>query len=265
MLNSASAHVVVPVPYVSGYGAAFLTEHLPSRLRTDGHLTLLTDLSPASVAQGSTEVAALSSISEACAHVRIVHLSRLHAKVYVADTQQALVSSGNLTYGGLRGNFEYGVCLNDPETVRQVRDDVLGYADLGTPVDDTLLRAYADLVPSLRAPQPSDVASHEQRQASEVARSLLRAVHDVPEGATSLASVFGRAVLHVLQREGSLSTHDLHEHVRALLPDLCDDTQDRVIDGRHFGKLWKHRVRNAQSHLKARGAIVLDDGVWRLR
>jgi len=37
---------------------------------------------------------------------------------------------------------------------------------------------------------------------------------------------------------------------------------DRVIEGRHFGKRWKHQVRSAQQHLKAAGLVELVEGRW---
>jgi hypothetical protein len=46
---------------------------------------------------------------------------------------------------------------------------------------------------------------------------------------------------------------------------LCDDEVDRVIDGRHFGKKWKHAVRTAQQHLRRKGLIALEGELWRLR
>jgi hypothetical protein len=45
---------------------------------------------------------------------------------------------------------------------------------------------------------------------------------------------------------------------------MCDDSIDRVIDGVHFGKKWKHMVRNTQQFLKSRREIELREGLWRL-
>jgi hypothetical protein len=57
----------------------------------------------------------------------------------------------------------------------------------------------------------------------------------------------------------------LHGYIHDIHPDICDDTLDRVIDGQHFGKLWKHRVRTAQAHLKEKGLIEYDPArrVWK--
>jgi hypothetical protein len=52
--------------------------------------------------------------------------------------------------------------------------------------------------------------------------------------------------------------------IQRIHADLCDDSIDRVIDGEHFGKKWKHAVRTAQQQLKKRGEIHLRDGRWHL-
>ena len=83
-------------------------------------------------------------------------------------------------------------------------------------------------------------------------------------GGERLNTVFERAIPFIL-RDGPRTTIEIHEAIRAIHPDLCDDSQDRVIRGQHFGKKWKHAVRSAQWHLKERGVIELHEGVWRLR
>ena len=71
--------------------------------------------------------------------------------------------------------------------------------------------------------------------------------------------------MYLLKRFGPMRTMDLHPLVQTMHPDICDDTIDRVINGEHFGKKWKHFVRNAQQSLKKTGRIVFKENVWRLR
>lgn len=47
----------------------------------------------------------------------------LHSKIYVFDETQAIVTSGNLTYGGLNSNYEYGVLIRDKNNVSNVIQD----------------------------------------------------------------------------------------------------------------------------------------------
>ncbi|MFQ6007779.1 MAG: hypothetical protein ACE5K8_02400, partial [Candidatus Zixiibacteriota bacterium] len=53
-------------------------------------------------------------------------------------------------------------------------------------------------------------------------------------------AIFAEAILYLL-RIGPATTEELHAKIQAIHPDLCDDSIDRVIDGRHFGKKWKHK------------------------
>jgi len=62
-----------------------------------------------------------------------------------------------------------------------------------------------------------------------------------------------------------MSTDELNPLIQKIHPDLCDDSVDRVIDGRHFGKKWKHAVRTAQQYLKRTGQIELREGLWHLK
>lgn len=55
--------------------------------------------------------------------------------------------------------------------------------------------------------------------------------------------------------------------IQNLVPELCDDEVDRIINGVTFGRKWKHQVRNAQVQLRRDGIIVQEDGrnsAWRL-
>lgn len=47
----------------------------------------------------------------------------LHSKIYIFDETQAIVTSGNLTHGGLNTNYEYGVLIKDKNNVSNVIKD----------------------------------------------------------------------------------------------------------------------------------------------
>jgi hypothetical protein len=70
--------------------------------------------------------------------------------------------------------------------------------------------------------------------------------------------------LYILEKYGGMQTEQLHFYIKQIHPDLCDDSIDRVIDGKHYGKRWKHYVRNSQQHLKSKGLIELTNGIWKL-
>jgi hypothetical protein len=59
-----------------------------------------------------------------------------------ADQSHAIITSGNLTHGGLSSNFEYGVEISRRETVAAIRNDLALYAQLGGALSKQQLQAY---------------------------------------------------------------------------------------------------------------------------
>ena len=227
-------------------------------------MRLVTDLSPASIATGALDISALLRLLEGLPKSSLTHLPRLHAKVYVADHACAVVTSANLTDGGLSLNYEFGVLVNDPLLVAKIREDAEAYADLGGDVSrDALidLKTTAEELISLRSQAERGVNSRLKRALNIQSRvAQLKLLHIRARGKTT-HGIFADTLMYLLAR-GRQRTVDLHRMIQRIHPDLCDDSLDRVIDGVHFGKKWKHHVRTAQQHLKRRGAVAYDRGYW---
>ncbi|MGB9912717.1 MAG: hypothetical protein ACPLRO_05060 [Candidatus Kapaibacteriota bacterium] len=85
----------------------------------------------------------------------------------------------------------------------------------------------------------------------------------IKEGKT-INAIFSDTILYLLKKKGALSTEEIHPLIQTIHPDICDDSIDRVINGQHFGKKWKHLVRDAQQSLKKKGLIYLEEGKWKL-
>lgn len=227
---------------------------------------VLTDLSRDKILSGATDISALAELVSAWPTAAVRFLPSLHAKVYVADTRQAIITSGNLTNGGLFRNFEYGVLFKDPKLVGLIEQDVRQYAVLGSPVDIAQLEVLAVAVSDLRLMQKAAERSIRTTIRRELARRL-REVDDrllrTRAAGRSAHAIFADAIRHMLRR-APMTTAELHQAIQRIHPDLCDDSVDRVIDGEHFGKMWKHAVRTAQAFLKRRGEVRLEGKLWRL-
>ena len=183
------------------------------------------------------------------------------------DSFRAIVTSGNLTSGGLQQNYEYGVEISDANTVSQIRSAISEYLILGVPINEAQLEAYCQIgerVVSAYQAQLRTAAKAARKEFENVLRSAEDELVRFRLAGGAITTVFEKTILHLLERQGPIATVLLHPLVKAIHPDLCDDTVDRVIDGQHFGKKWKHAVRRAQSHLKDRGEIDLRDGKWRI-
>jgi phosphatidylserine/phosphatidylglycerophosphate/cardiolipin synthase-like enzyme len=44
----------------------------------------------------------------------------LHAKIYMADRREAIITSANLTKGGTQSNYECGIWVNDPIVLKDI-------------------------------------------------------------------------------------------------------------------------------------------------
>lgn len=229
-------------------------------------VVVLTDLRPESALNGSTDLEALVQLGDNLPKFDLTHLPSLHAKVYVADRSMAIVTSGNLTDPGVSGNLEYGVVFSDETVVREIRQDFESYARLGAKVSSEEITALLEEMKELK-----DLYKKAERtirsQARRAFKEKLEATHiqllrHRAKGKTTHA-ILSETILFLLAK-GPLRTIELHPLIQRLHPDICDDSIDRVIDGVHFGKKWKHYVRNAQQFLKREGRISYDGERWHL-
>jgi PLD-like domain len=235
-------------------------------LRESLRISLITDIRPESTLSGSMDLDAIVEIGRSVPGIELTHLPSVHAKVYVADRRMAIVTSGNFTEPGLAGNVEYGVALTEEAIVEEIRSDFESYASLGAKVsidDIETLSAEMEELKTLFQRAERSIRARARRAFEEKLESThLRLLRHRAKGKTTHA-IFSDTIRFLLAKR-PLRTEELHPLVHLLHPDLCDDSTDRVIDGVHFGKKWKHYVRTAQQHLKRRGEIRFDGARWHL-
>lgn len=266
LVDSARSSLVLCSPFV-GKGPCNTVVRKAGEWGDAFRLVFLTNLSRDNMLSGVTDVGAIATVLNAFPKSDIRFLPSLHAKVYVADDQEAVITSANMTDSGLGRNLEYGVRFTDSPSVRAIREDVLHYASLGSPVDAAQLNQFVKIIAELRDLRDSAERTLRTRLRREFERRIREtddAVIRVRAAGRSASAIFQDAIRHIL-RAGAATTVEIHRAVQRIHPDLCDDTVDRVIDGQHFGKRWKHAVRSAQSHLKTNGEIEQEGSLWRSR
>ncbi len=138
VVSRARRELFISSPYVNTGGTRMLAEVIKEKARV--RLTLLTSLTAQTVYDQVTEPHALRELYSAFGDVKISSLERLHAKVYIVDSTVGVITSANLTLGGLRSNFEYGVKITDEDTVSTIRHDMLRYYSLGNVLDSQILQ-----------------------------------------------------------------------------------------------------------------------------
>jgi len=224
------------------------------------HVRVVTDVSVDNLVHGSTDVAALIRLMETVKNATVTYLPRIHAKVYISEENFALITSANFTEGGVFSNLEYGVTVEDTALVRTIRFDIEQYANLGGRL--TLQRL---MHLNNRAIELKELLEDEQRSIRAKLQPASEPIRRDAENNLLISRIDGRSIYGVfrdtilyLLASRSMSTIELEKRIQQIHPDLCDDTLDRVIEGQHFGKLWKHQVRTAQQHLKKVHLITYD-------
>ncbi len=254
--EAAEESLLVAAPYVKEDEAVWLC----SLLRQDVEVLTLARMELQAISSSALDVEALLRLARASPTSKIIALPNLHAKVFVADEKSAIITSGNLTRSGLDTNIEYGVVLRERTQVRTVREDMLNFARLGSAVSPDAISDLLPLQATMREAEAEVARStplEAKRRFDEIMWQAKPAFAAMQVGSRSANAIFGEAIQLALA-EGPQPTAVIHERIRQMLPDFCDDTEDRVINGVHFGKKWKHNVRNAQQSLKGRGIIVRD-------
>lgn len=226
----------------------------------------LTNVRLDSILSGSLELEGLTDLGRSFSNFVPIHIPALHAKVFIADYKFAIITSGNLTHGGIKGNREYGVALRSPKIVRQVRTDFESYAQLGAALSVSnitdLSLEFADLKAEYRAGQRKTLRAAGAEFKNKLRTAEERILSFRARGKSN-QSIFCDTIEYVLSN-GPLKTVDIHPLVQQIHPDLCNDSEDRIIDGVRFGKRWKHLVRSAQYALKVRGRVSYDGERWHL-
>lgn len=263
LVRQAESSLFICTPYIKDYGAEILLNHVHVQ-----DLYILTNLSLANISGDNFDLSALLKLWRRYEPMQVSSLGKLHAKVYIADDRLAFITSANLTRGGLRENYEYGILLYEPPLVRSLREDMQRYFLLGNIFHRPLVEALAEEVnalQSLRKKLENTAEARKMRKAlREREEALQTAILKNRVAARSVNALFAETILFLLARYGPLSTEEMHPLIQNIHPDICDDSIDRVINGEHFGKKWKHQVRNAQQTLKAQAKIALVKGKWTL-
>ena len=266
LVESAEERLLLVSPFLSSGPLAKVAGILGTKSPMPGiQVEVLTNLAVDNLLSGVLDIGALRDMVLSLPCMTVTYLPGLHAKVYVADVRTAIITSGNLTTAGLTTNYEYGVLLRDSLLVEKVRDDLTKYGSLGNRVPletlEVLARATEDLK-AVRQQAERSINSRLRKKFDErMEQAKLELLQARARGKTT-HGIFTDTVLYLLEQKGPLTTAELHPLVKQIHPDMCDDSIDRVIGDVHFGKRWKHYVRNSQLALKRRGLIGTDGKYW---
>jgi hypothetical protein len=99
-----------------------VAEKVVEAKKADVRLSFLTNFKLASLHRRLSDIDAFRILEQA-SRTKVKSHQLLHAKTYIFDQNFAIVTSGNLTNGGLSHNYEYGVLVEEPDMVKVIRQD----------------------------------------------------------------------------------------------------------------------------------------------
>lgn len=264
LLGKTKRELTVSSPYINEDGIDIFSNAIRDKSKV--RLNILTNLSVRNIIDDVTQPSALLKIYDDFKETKISSLAKLHAKVYVVDEIYAVITSANLTSGGLIGNFEYGVLIEDSKVVSTIKDDMLKYYSLGNILDKILLEKINEESSKLhRIKNRADDIGRNTKLAKLLKKSTENLDFELLKNRVkekTVNAIFSDTILYLLKKKGRLSTEELHPLIQSIHPDICDDSIDRIVNGQHFGKKWKHLVRDAQQFLKRKRLICSEEGRW---
>ena len=106
-------------PFIKANVAKMVVDNKPA----DANISLLTNYKLTNFYRNSSDLTALKSFIKN--HIEVRNFPVLHAKTYIFDSQRAIITSANLTLGGLQNNYECGVLIDDFNVVGKLKSDFL--------------------------------------------------------------------------------------------------------------------------------------------
>ena len=293
LIKEAKKEVIIVSPYIRRNEARLIVNKLSSK---EVSITVITDISTSGLIGCALEIEALEILLNSNEKNKIIHLPDLHAKIYVADTDRAIVTSANLTASGIYNNYEYGVgiyCCTAVSTIRKDIDICLGAGERvkrpGLKKRKKALKTYFQKryneKKALQTAPPRFLKKQEETkkarqaldEACEFSVAFKRRLSMIQRNCISVAEEQrlnnradkyrksqkprrDAAVLEIL-KQGPMTTLEIYEEFKIRYCYLCLDK--RIVPGKKEDRIWKRDMRNSQTSMKDK-RIKLENGKWSL-
>ena len=117
LVHQSKKSIKITSPFVKSN----ICDELINAKSSSSKVELITSFKLNSIYSGYLDISAIENIIDNNGTVK--NFSKLHSKIYLFDDTKAIITSGNLTYGGMLKNFEYGIYLDEKSIVNTIVDD----------------------------------------------------------------------------------------------------------------------------------------------
>ena len=224
--------------------------------QSKSELELITSFKLMSIYSGSLDLSALDLIISSNGIVK--NYSKLHSKIYIFDAKKAVVTSGNLTSGGLLKNYEYGLLIDDESIVSEIHNDFkkLSNSENTGTIKKSDLEAVRNILSNIPKTESVKLPSYSVK--IETPEQLLDIIELPPEIISKELSGWKSDVFNCLsnlQKQNftiseaySFETHlkskhplnnNIRDKIRQQLQVLRDLGLVEFLGSGHYRKLWK--------------------------
>jgi HKD family nuclease len=252
ILSQTKQEIIFSSPYINNAEVSILLDSLGNT--ADKSIQILTNLSARNIIDNVTQPMALLRMYSTFEKTTISSLNKLHAKIYIVDESYAIITSANLTYGGIKSNFEYGVLIDDFKSIKTIKQDVLDYVSLGHIFDKNFLsKIYEE---SQKIERVQEIPAKERKDYElQLLLEQGQRIDDIftnrYENKETRHGIFVKTVKSLLQKYNQLTIVELYELVKDIHPEMCNDAIEY-----HKEKRWKIEVRQALFFWRRKGIVA---------
>lgn len=247
LIGHAERSIKIAAPFVKK-GVCY---EVLSQKQRDVKVELVTAFKLASVHAGTLDLEAMDEVLFQGGIVR--NVARLHAKIYLFDEKKAVVSSANLTSGGLINNFEYGLLTDDEAVVQAISSEFSAWAEdkkVGLVRSEHLEKAR-EILSNIRLTVPPDIPefspAHPEDKLLAEAFTPLRAslrgwtldvfncLHTMTKQEFLASDVYA---FESDLRQKHPENNTVRDQIRKQLQELRDIGLVEFLDRGHYRKLW---------------------------
>jgi len=136
LLQNTNKSLFILVPFIKND----MAEHIANIVPENVEIKLVTKIDFDSIANGASDAESINTLRENFSNISVRLSDELHAKVYIFDGHQALITSANLTHSAFMKNFEYGVLIKNEESIDSVLNDFNNIFNSSEPLEKFLER-----------------------------------------------------------------------------------------------------------------------------
>lgn len=117
LVKSCNESLKISSPYVK----VDIINDLYKNIVSNVSFTLITSFKLMNFYKRSSDIEAIENIIDRKGKVK--NYQNLHSKIYIFDDVKCIITSANLTNGGLKNNYEYGLYVDDKKILREIIKD----------------------------------------------------------------------------------------------------------------------------------------------